>query len=253
MARKKIDRQSRLLEIIANTGYGRIEDLAGSLYVSEQTIRRDIFELDQAKKLRRTHGGAVFLGGVESQDYIQRRFSATDVKHRIAEKVVSLISDGDSIFLDAGTTCEVIAKALHARRDLKIVTYSLAAAMHLKDRNDFTIALPGGFLRHIDGSLFGGPVEGFMEKFRFDCSIISVSGISPSGELADDDHWEVANVKLAIQRSQNVILASDSSKFAKPGHVALCTFDDVSMFVTDGLPQTSLGAQIQDQVDVHLV
>jgi DeoR family glycerol-3-phosphate regulon repressor len=245
-------RQNKLLEILKSSGYERIEDLSLKLSVSEQTIRRDINRLDEEGLLRRTHGGAAYVGALNGEDYWQRRHDSTDVKQRIAYKVASLVEDGASLFLDAGTTCEAVASALIQRRDLKIVTYSLGAAMLLKDRADFTVAIPGGFVRHVDGSVFGAPTSDFINRFRFDMSIISVSGIEPNGEMSDDNHWEVSNVQNAMERSRLTLLAVDSSKYSKAGMVSFADVSAMDMMVSDTLPEGKLKQHILDNVDFHL-
>ena len=247
----KQQRQDRLLEILKSSGYERIEDLSQKLSVSEQTIRRDINLLDVEGRLRRTHGGAAYVGAVNSEAYLQRRQESTDVKQRIGYRVASLVEDGASVFIDAGTTCEAVAGALNQRRDLKIVTYSLAAAMLLKDRRDFTVAIPGGFVRHVDGSVYGEPTSDFISRFRFDISIFSVSGIEPSGEMSDDDHWEVSNVECAMNRSRKTLLAVDSSKYEKGGLVTLGNITSMDVLVSDALPEDPLRQIILDNLEFH--
>jgi DeoR family transcriptional regulator, glycerol-3-phosphate regulon repressor len=250
---KKSTRQSRILGIIRALGYETIENLAQSLSVSEQTIRRDITEMYQSDLLRRTHGGAAYSGELEATDLARRRTVATDIKQRIATKVAALVRDGDSVFLDAGTTIEAVATELLARKELKIVTYSVGVAYLLKDRTDFTIAIPGGFLRHIDGSVMGDPSSEFIKKFRFDVSVISVSAIDVSGEMGDDDPWEVSNVQAAMQRSRTTIMAVDSSKFFRTGLVTLGTVADVDSIVTDQLPEGTLGEMMSQTAKTYVV
>ncbi|WP_428651345.1 DeoR/GlpR family DNA-binding transcription regulator [Roseibium sp.] len=248
---RKQRRQARILELLKSSGYERIEDLSQKLSVSEQTIRRDINLLDSEGRLRRTHGGAAYAGPLNSQDYLMRRHESADVKQRIAFKVASLVEDGSSVFIDAGTTCEAVAGALNQRRDLKIVTYSLAAAMLLKDRRDFTVAIPGGFVRQVDGSVIGEPPTSFISRFRFDISIFSVSSIEPDGEMSDDDHWEVSNVECAMKRSRKTLLAVDSSKYKKGGLVSLGNITSMDIMVSDSLPEDPLRQLILDNLEFH--
>ncbi|WP_114287807.1 DeoR/GlpR family DNA-binding transcription regulator [Candidatus Halocynthiibacter alkanivorans] len=250
---KKSTRQSRIMEIIRSLGYDTIENLAHNLSVSEQTIRRDIVELDQNNLLRRTHGGAAYSGELEATDLVRRRSVATNVKLRIARKVAELVRDGDSVFLDAGTTIEAVATALLERKDLKVVTYSVGVAYLLKDRTDFTVAIPGGFLRHIDGSVMGEPSSEFIKKFRFDVSVISASAIDSNGEMGDDDPWEVSNVRTAMERSTTTIMAVHSSKFFRTGLVTLGSVSDVDSIVTDQLPEGPLGDLMRQAAKTYVV
>ncbi|WP_343564082.1 DeoR/GlpR family DNA-binding transcription regulator [Kiloniella sp. b19] len=249
---KKQIRQEQLLNILKASGYEKIEDMARELSVSEQTIRRDIHELDQDNRLRKTHGGAAFVNGLDKEQYLLRRFQSQDNKQRIAIKVASLIPDGASLFLDAGTTCEAIAAALQVRKDLKIVTYSLGAAMQLKDRTDFTVAISGGFLRHSDGSVMGSATADFIRRFRFDYCILSVTGVEENGDMCDDDHWEVSNALVAMEQAKETILAFDSSKFYKSGLVSLGTIATMDHLVTDNLPEGDLKQIVARVPNIHL-
>lgn len=237
---KKGVRQSKLLSYLKESGYESLEQLATKLSVSEQTIRRDITELDQKKLARRTHGGVAFFGGLDSQDYLRRRFESKNTKQRIAQRVAEMVSDGDSIFLDAGTTCVAVAEALNVRENLKIVTYNLGAVIALKDRTDFTMAIPGGFIRHIDGSVIGDFSTDFIRRFHFDVAVISASGIDTDGTMGDDNHWEVANVRTVMELSARTVLALDSTKFYRAGLVPLGPISDVDALVTDTLPDGKL-------------
>lgn len=237
---KKAKRQAKILEVVQARGFETIETLSSTLEVSDQTIRRDIAELDKSNQARRTHGGVAILNSLSSLEYLGRRSTANPVKERIAETTATLVQDGDCVFLDAGTTCEHVAMALREHQGLRIVTYNLNAAHILKDCEDFLVAVPGGFVRHIDGSIMGDFSDDFIERFNFDTAILSVSGIDENGVTGDDNHWEVANAKAVMQRSATTILAVDSGKFLQTGLVELCHISEIDHLVTDQLPNPQL-------------
>lgn len=231
---KKTKRQGAILEILKASGYESIYALAERLDVSEQTIRRDIADLDTKNLARRTHGGVAFGNDLQGGDYLRRRFEGNEAKMQIAEKVAGLVKNGDSVFIDAGTTCAHVASALKQHKRLNIVTYNLNAAHALKDCEDFAIAIPGGYLRHIDGSIMGDFSQDFIPRFNFDISILSCSGIDANGILWDDNQWEVVNATAARERSSKVILAVDPSKFGKGGMDELGPISMVDCIVTTG-------------------
>lgn len=92
-----------------------VQELGQELGVSESTVRRDLKELEEAKLLKRTHGGAVSLQSVNFEaTYPDKEDRLLDEKQRIARKAVEMIQEGDAILLDAGTTTLQIAKELRA-------------------------------------------------------------------------------------------------------------------------------------------
>ncbi|WP_158555238.1 DeoR/GlpR family DNA-binding transcription regulator [Fulvimarina endophytica] len=241
--KKKALRQDEILAILAVSGYRSIEELSEHFHVTTQTIRRDIADLAAKRTVKPYHGGAALAGPIDSQTYSLRRQSRVEAKRRIAEKIAEMTPEGASVFLDAGSTCEAVAHALTRRPGLRIVTYSLRAALILADQTDFTVAVPGGYVRNHDGSLRSDKVTEFLARFRFDLAIFSVSGIRENGDLEDDDLSEVATVRAAFARSQAVVLAADSSKFGRSANVRLGSLTEVTALVTDAEPSFRFPAQ----------
>lgn len=238
--KKKTLRQQQLLSLLEKSGYASVEELTTRFAVTSQTIRRDIGDLAAGGRVRRYHGGVALASPIDAQTYRQRRVEQASVKRRIARRVAELVPDGASVFLDAGSTCEAVAEALCERRGLKLVTYSLRAAVTLTDRTDFTIAVPGGFVKNVAGSVMAEDVADFIRRFRFDVAIIAVSGIDEDGGMGDDDQTEVSIVRAATGQARSTLLASDSSKFYRTALVHLGSVTEVSDLVTDAAPQGAL-------------
>ncbi|WP_348225804.1 DeoR/GlpR family DNA-binding transcription regulator [Phyllobacterium sp. YR531] len=233
---KKQRRQAALIHYIEQNNYISVEEITELFSVTTQTARRDVIALEAIGKIRRLHGGAASITSIDPLTYRARRVENAAQKARIGKIVADIIPDGAALFIDTGTTCEAIATALASRRDLRIVTYSLRVATILCESPTFTVAVPGGFVRSIDGGVFREDTAQYIRKFKFDYAVISVSGIDKDGDICDDDHAEVAAVSAALLQSERTILAVDSSKFGKRALVKLGTLDDVDILVTDALP-----------------
>lgn len=249
---KKEIRQQALLQWIENSHYVSLEEIAERFHVTTQTARRDIADLEHRGKVRKLHGGVSQLTPLDPVTYRQRRHDRADEKVRIAEAVVALIPDGATVFLDTGTTCEAIANALVSRERLHLVTYSLRSAAIISEKTDFTLAVPGGFVRPIDGGMFQEDTPEFIRRFKFDYAIISVSGIDDDGDLCDDDHTEVAVVSAALGQAAHKLLAVDSSKFGKRAMVKLGSVRDVTALVTNEMPAPIL-ARILDEANIPVI
>ncbi|GAA5665500.1 glycerol-3-phosphate regulon repressor [Brucella sp. NBRC 14130] len=244
--KKKEIRQQALLQWIENSHYVSLEEIAERFHVTTQTARRDIADLEHRGKVRKLHGGVSQLTPLDPVTYRQRRHDRADEKVRIAEAVVALIPDGATVFLDTGTTCEAIANALVSRERLHLVTYSLRSAAIISEKTDFTLAVPGGFVRPIDGGMFQEDTPEFIRRFKFDYAIISVSGIDDDGDLCDDDHTEVAVVSAALGQAAHKLLAVDSSKFGKRAMVKLGSVRDVTALVTNEMPAPILAGILEE-------
>ncbi len=249
---KKEIRQQALLQWIENSHYVSLEEIAERFHVTTQTARRDIADLEHRGKVRKLHGGVSQLTPLDPVTYRQRRHDRADEKVRIAEAVVALIPDGATVFLDTGTTCEAIANALVNRERLHLVTYSLRSAAIISEKTDFTLAVPGGFVRPIDGGMFQEDTPEFIRRFKFDYAIISVSGIDDDGDLCDDDHTEVAVVSAALGQAAHKLLAVDSSKFGKRAMVKLGSVRDVTALVTNEMPAPIL-ARILEEANIPVI
>ena len=251
---KKTQRQELLMEQLARQRHVSLEEVARRFSVTTQTARRDIMELEKQGRLRRLHGGAMIADAVGPEELRRRRIRNAEAKERIARHVAGLVPDGASIFLDTGTTCEAIARALLARRNLRVVSYSLRIAAYLRETTDFTIAIPGGFVRQVDGGVFQGQADSFIAGFKFDLGILSVSGVDDDGDLGDDDSAEVETVRAAIRQSARVLLAVDSSKFGHRGLVQLGSLRDVDLLISDAPPPAPIASRAATcGVDVETV
>lgn len=251
---KKARRRAFLVKYLEQNRHISIEEIASRFSVTTQTARRDIVALELEGKVRRLHGGAVASTPIDPTVYRQRRIANAPAKDAIGSAVARIVPDNASVFIDTGTTCEAVARALIGHKGLRVVTYSLRVATTLSERTDFTVAVPGGFVRQVDGGVFSQNSAEFIQAFKFDFVVISVSGIDEDGDIGDDDYAEVAAVRAAMQQAGSVILALDSSKFGRRGLVRLGSLRDVDILVTDAAPTGSLAAvTAKSGVTLHLV
>ncbi|AMY70966.1 DeoR/GlpR family DNA-binding transcription regulator [Frigidibacter albus] len=239
---KKSLRHRLLMEQIVAQRYISLDEVSRRFSVTTQTARRDIMELEKQGKLRRLHGGAMIANSIEPGELRSRRIRNAQAKERIGVCVAGLIDDGASVFLDTGSTCEAIARALVCRKNLRVVSYSLRIAAYLSEVTDFIIAVPGGFVRHVDGGVFQEKTPSFISGFKFDTAIVSVSGVDDEGDLCDDDQGEVEAVRSAMGQAQKVLLAVDSSKFGHRGHVRLGSLGEVDLLVSEAAPPEPIAA-----------
>ncbi len=149
-------RRRRILEWIQEEGAARVRDLAQTFQVSEATIRQDLERLEQEGTVTREHGGA-FLNSVPEQvgAMVLHHQDNMDKKRSIGALAASLVEDGDTVILDAGTTTTEVALRLKDRRNLTVITNALNIAMILGAIPGNAVHMPGGQFKAPTLSLSG--------------------------------------------------------------------------------------------------
>ena len=167
----KIDiRRNKILELLREDGRVTVTDLSGRLCTTAVTIRNDLTALERDGYLIRTKGGAVLVPHQDdiSNPLASMRVDRSDEKVAIANAVANMIRDGDTLFINSGSTTQVLAAALKVRSNLNIVTNSLAAATVLADVPTFRVVLLGGSLNATYGFTYGGDAQHQLAKFQAD-------------------------------------------------------------------------------------
>lgn len=248
------ERQALILKKIQQSGFVTIDELVNHFKVTPQTVRRDLNQLAKVQKISRLHGGAAIESSTVNTDYQTRKIMDLVAKEKIATELVSMIPDGSSLFINIGTTTETIARALLKHKNLQIVTNNLNVASILGAKEDFSVVIAGGEVRHRDGGVIGETTEEFIKNFRMDFGVIGISGIDLEGSLLDFDYREVRVAQAIIANSRQVLLAADHSKFGRNAMVRLGNIDQANHFFTDAPPPVEIQQILVDhQVHLHIV
>lgn len=230
-------RQSLLLDEVRSRGSVSVEALAEQFAVTLQTVRRDVKLLSDAGLLARFHGGVrVPSSTTENIEYLQRQMLNEQAKQRIARTVAAAVPAGCSLIINIGTTTEAIARELLHHKGLRVITNNLNVAAILSDNPDCEVIVAGGIVRARDRGIVGEVTVDFIKQFKVDIGLIGISGIEADGTLRDYDYREVKVARAIIERSREVWVAADHSKFNRPAMVELAPFDQVDMLFTDTPP-----------------
>ncbi len=226
------EREELILSALGN-GVRTIAELAGALQVSEATVRRDLQSLEDRGAVQRVHGGAVRVEGEEKREplFHEKATLRASEKERIAEAALALIEDGDSIFLDGGSTVLALTRKLGNLRDLTIVTNSLMAAAELMESGHRLILL-GGEFRPLSRTLVGPLTAPIGETLHIGKAFFGTIGLTLSG-VSTTDPGEAFTKKLVLGRSGKSYLLADSGKFGRTSLVDAGALDDFTGLVTD--------------------
>jgi DeoR family glycerol-3-phosphate regulon repressor len=232
---KRYDRQRDILNLLEPNQTRAIADIAKALSVSEETIRRELRVMEETGAIVRLHG-AVRLPPQEIEGPFDLRMQTNvAAKTRIAEAVVKFISDGDTLFLDSGSTSCFVAKALGEHRQLKIITNSLAVAQAIRKDRGHTLFLAGGELNAVYQSFSDRNAQEFVAGFRPALSILTVGAVHAEHGLMDHSPGEANMSRIAYATASRVLLAADQGKFGRIGLVHTAAIKDVDILVTDAV------------------
>ncbi|KGJ11137.1 DeoR family transcriptional regulator [Paracoccus versutus] len=233
-ADKKLRRQELLLEQVLRTGYVSVEEISRRFNVTPQTARRDLADLLATGRVRRCHGGMTPAVPFDAMTRRVRRSQNTAAKRRIADIVADLVHDESSVYLDSGSTMEIIAEALASkRRGLTVTTTSARIAVELSEREDFIVHVPTGTVRGGDNSIVGESVAPWLQEQRFDILVMTAGGVSEDGGISIDTPIEVPILTAAVAASSRVILAVDATKLEFMAPERLMDISKINDFVTN--------------------
>ena len=238
-------RRSLILEVLKDKGSVSVSELYRKLKVSRETIRRDITRLDQENRLSKTHGGAVSVDTLEPV-FAERLAVNTGGKRAIAKLAATLVPDGASLIIDAGTTTLCVAEALSTRRQLTVYTNDVQIAARLGGRNDNRVFILGGELQSAEGATLGRDVTAMLGNYFTDFVFVGAGALC-EGPMLMDYSREAAEIRaqMLIQGRTSVLLA-DYTKFGRRAPVRVANLEKATHILCDRKPPASLAKSLRE-------
>ncbi len=228
------ERQQRILVEARRAGRVEVASLAESLGVATETVRRDLTALEQRGSLRRVHGGAIPVERLELEPTLATRASRlTDVKRRIAARVLDELPTGGTVLLDSGSTTQAVVQLLPPDLDLTVVTNSVAAAAMLSTHPGISLYVLGGRVRGITGAAVGDWATHALDGLVVDVAVLGTNGVSAARGLTTPDQAEALVKAAMVGSARRVVVATDSSKAGDDHLHRFARLEDVDLVVTD--------------------
>jgi DeoR/GlpR family transcriptional regulator of sugar metabolism len=247
-----IERHNRLLEILAANQRIEVTTLADLLMVSQVTIRKDLDHLEARGLLRREHGFALF-GSID--DVGKRLALHYEVKRRIAKEAAKLVEEGETVMIESGSCCTLLAEELtHTRRDVTIVTNSAFIANYTRHAPYGRVILLGGEYQPTAQVTVGAITRRSAEVFFSDKFFIGVDGFTPKYGFTGKDHLRAQTVRDLVEQAQQIIVLTESEKFFHQGAEGLIRTEEVEMvFTDDKIPESTAEYLKQQNIKLHTV
>ena len=240
-------RHQKIINKLENLGAVTVSDLVKEFSVSEMTIRRDLDILENQGLLRRVHGGAVNQRGRSYEPpFLLRSSENQESKGRIGKAAAEFVQNGDSITLDVGTTTLEIARNLHNKQDITIITPSLQIANELVNHPGFRLILTGGVLRTGELSMIGNLAERIFDEFYVDKLFLGAGAVDLLVGVSKFNIEDAMVKRAMVKSAKQVILVADSSKFHQVAFTSITPLSSVQTIVTDNDLNPDFAAQIKE-------
>ena len=235
-------RLNDLLELVSNRGSVTIADISETLGISAATARRDLTTLAEQRLVTRTHGGASALGTGYELPLQYKIARQAEAKMAIDRAAVELVSPGDTVGLNGGTTTSEVARTLGRDKRLTrtdgghgitIVTNALNIAYELSVRSHIKIVVTGGVARRQSYELVGPLVSNTLSEVALDLAILGVDGLTTQFGATTLHEGEAEVSRQFAKVAKRVVVVADATKMMRNTIARICPLDQIDVLITD--------------------
>ena len=238
------ERHDRIRALLASKGRVLATELAEEFGVSEDTARRDLRELARLGDCRRVYGGALLpapdLGTIQ-----QRVGTMADTKTALASRVAGLIEQGQTIFIDAGSTNLAVARALAHTLSLTVVTNAPEVALALSAHSRCKTILLGGLFNPAKGACLGGQTVREAQRIYADLFVLGTCGVDSQIGVTALDAEEAELKRCLIEQSGRVIVPATADKIGTVAPYKIAEASEIDVLVVDASLDVALRARFE--------
>ena len=245
------ERQSKLIKLVNIYQKIEVSRLAELLDVSQVTIRKDLDHLEEEGLLTREHGYAL----IKNANDINTRLTINyDTKLKVATKAAEMVSNGETVMLESGSTCALLAEQLaKLKKDVTIITNSAYVAIRIRELPIRKVILLGGEYQKEYQGMVGPLVRKCAKEFFVDKFFVGTDGFIPEAGFTCDDLMRVETMKYMENSANRTIILADSSKFSQKGVVVQSTFAEIDTLCTDsGVSQEVIDILTRNNIHVEI-
>lgn len=243
-------RQNKILKFLGKNDSTSVTILAEKLNVSTVTIRQDLKFLETEGLLKRVHGGAV----LKDADNLQNRLGVNyEKKLRIAQKMATLVNEGETILIESGSVNVLLARELMKIKKVTIITTNVYIARQFRKNEQANIIILGGIYQHNSETLVGKITKTCIDQINIDKAFIGIDGYDTHSGFTIRDLFRAEISSYILQKARDVFIVSDSSKFGKTELTNICYPSDIQHLATnDDLSDAFKNEFIKAGVDLIL-
>ena len=234
-----IERKQYIIELLNKNKRVYVSELSGALKVTEETIRRDLKELEKSGRVLRSHGGAVLAeSGPDSTSFSERELANSGAKNAIAKTAAALIEDGMFLMVDTSTTAKAVISRLPPKKSVTILTNSYRLINDLSYNENLKFIGTGGDVRAHYQAFVGSDALRAISRYHADLALLGAHSVSREFGFMESN-IEECDVKISMRgHCSRCVVVADSSKFDRLSKVSCLSFNDCDFFITDKMPST---------------
>ena len=245
------ERQDKIIELVNQNHKMDVVTLAKLLKVSQVTIRKDLDMLVEKSIIQRVHGYAVIN---ETGDLSTRIGHNYNRKKKIAILAAAMVEDGETVMIESGTTCALLAEVLATRKkNVTIITNSAFTASYIKEAPNAKIVLLGGDYQLKSQVVVGPVTKRCASDFSVDKIFVGADGYKQGVGFTGADLMRTDTMKAMAQSAKRVIILTDSTKFGSRGLITSFTLKEIRDVITDSEIPLEIRREIEDHgICVHM-
>jgi DeoR family fructose operon transcriptional repressor len=248
------ERRKEIVLLLKKEKRASVNELSLKFNVSRATIRRDLSDLEKNGFLRRTHGGAILSGSSKLEPtFKEKEDKLSSEKNEIGKKAAEIIKNGDTIFIDAGTTTRNIIDNLKEKKDLTIVTHALHIINKINEINlKCNLVVIGGEFKWSTEAMIGPLAEDYLKKLRVDKSFIGSNGFTLNSSATTPDLKEAKIKEIALEIAGENFLLFDQSKWEEVYFCKFAELNQIDFIITDSIEESKEKRLKEEQIEVIL-
>ena len=246
-----MNRQMKMIEMLTEKEKLEVVMLSQELGVSEVTIRKDLSILEKKGLVRREKGYAILN---ETNEMSRRIATNYETKLQIAQKAAEQVKDGDTIMIESGSCCVLLAQVLaDSKKDITIITNSVYIATNITEKRVKVILLGGeyqpGFMATV------GPLtEKCAQEFHVNKIFVGTDGFSKESGFTGEDHIRVETLKAMVSRADRVMLLMEAYKAGSQGTVSfLHPLEIDSLFTEKSVSSKFVNMMCESHVNLYYI
>ena len=228
----KEERYQYILDRLSASHRIYVTALSKELNISDDTLRRDLAELDQQGLLTKVHGGAIAKSGIP-HDFLNRLEVETEAKQRMATKVIPFFKPHDVILIDGGTSNLAVVRQLPKSMPLTIYTNSFPIVNELFQYPEVEVIFLGGRVFNLSQVTVGISVYQQLQTIRPDWLVLGICSVHPQLGLSGPEREESQIKRFMVERAQKSIVLADNHKLNKTENYPVCSLGDIDYLIVE--------------------
>lgn len=235
---KTNEREQRIISLLETRGELSITVLGDILGISPSTLRKQLAEMQAKGLVIRTYGGVMSVNRIPDESFENKLRRNMGEKRLIAERARSLIRDGQNIALGSGTTVYALCTMLEGLKQCAFYTNSMQAAEFLASSGELEVHICGGIIRSRTGTVIGGDVARFFEKYTIDAAFVGCDTIDSRGVVYSDNLAVASAESAVLANAKQKYILCDASKFGRSSIARITSLSECDGLITCSMPRS---------------